>query len=157
MKTRTQIEVVGAIIGLVWALLMPMYFGYDYSTQSFTVIAIAGVVTGILVALALSKPLSKSSPWFAMCLGLLALPFGVFGFGAISGIFSLIIGLVTGSDHATIGGALSLPFYQGWMYVHMTALVCSRWYLGFIVLPLAAAMSYLLRLAIVHGVSHDAA
>lgn len=157
MKTRIRIEVIGATIGLVWALLMPMYFGYDYSTQSFTVIALAGVITGILASLALWKLLAKSSPWFAMCLGLLALPVGIFCFGAITGTFSLIVGLVTGSSHATAGGALSAPFYQGWVFVHMAAWVCSHWILGFIILPLAALMSYLLRLAIIHGVTHDAA
>jgi len=156
MKTRTRIELVGACIGLVWALMMPMYYGYDYSTQPIALIAIAGVITGILLSLALWKLLIKSSHWVALCIGLLALPLGVFCFGVICGTFSLIIGLVTGGGYVTFSGVFEVPLYEGWMFVRVTAMVCSRWYLGFIIFPLAAVMSYLLQLAILYKKSSRA-
>jgi hypothetical protein len=146
MKTRTRIELFGACIGLLWALLALYYSGDGNTIQDIAILAIAGITTGILFSLVLWKLLVISNNWVAMCLGLLALPLGVYCFGAITGVCHLIIGFVTGGDHITFSDAL----FQGRMFVRVTTFDCSHSYLGFVIFPLAAVTAYLLRLTILY-------
>ena len=83
MNTTVKVISFGVISGLIWSVI-PGVLGdlFRSGAESIEVI-IAGLLTGIIVSLALKSPLQKFGKAGTLIIGLLSLPFGAFVFGFI--------------------------------------------------------------------------
>lgn len=142
-----RITFFGVFSGLLWSSA-PIFFS-NRTPHVFVICAVAGIITGPLVAFALSRPLSRSSRWGTFLLGLLALPLGAFCFGISFGLIELVAGYPDASI-PSVSYALLAPLYFGVFYMYMAIVSSCFSYFGFISFPSALLTTYLLRLVLLY-------
>jgi hypothetical protein len=142
LTTSARIALFGVLSGLVWSAA-PICFLGTRPLGVFLFYVIAGVLTGLLVSLALYKPLARFGRFGVIPLGIFALPFGAFCFGFIFALLGMAAGDLAGRV------TWASPFYSGLFFAYMTAVTaCLSWW-GLILLPSALLTTYLFRLTIV--------
>jgi hypothetical protein len=153
VNVPTRIILFGAISGLFWSLV-PIFF-VGRAVDVAVLCLITGVITGVLLSLALCKLLPKCNRWGTVLLGIITLPVGVFCFGVfISVIFS--------ATHFITGGAfpsadyeyslnpfkvLTLAVLSGLMYASTSVYLALTTFMTFL-FPSAVLTTYLLRLTV---------
>ena len=87
MNTTAKVITFGIVSGLTWSVIPGSLNDLFQSSEESIQVVIAGLLTGVIVSLALKSPLKKFTKGWALIIGLLSLPFGAFIFGSI---FSII-------------------------------------------------------------------
>src|SRR5262245_6579300 len=75
--------VFGVVAGGLWSLLPGIFTQLSRPAEQAITVLLAGVVTGVLITLALSIPLKQAGVVRTTLLGILALPFSAFLFGVL--------------------------------------------------------------------------
>jgi hypothetical protein len=126
----------GGLTGILWSLFLSFYG--DRSFEVFLESLIAGIITGVLLSLALYLPLAVSNWWVTLLLGIVALPVGAFCFGNCIWFADKAIGVASDYSDGDPG-----PFIVGFLFA--LGSVFTR--LSFVLFPLAVGNVFLLRIA----------
>ena len=74
MSTTARVLAFGVVSGLIWSLALILLFGGSGSAGEATVVLASGNLSGVLVSVALQRPLAKFGRLGAFVAGLLSLP-----------------------------------------------------------------------------------
>ncbi len=145
MSTTARVITFGAISGPCWSFIAAVLSGLDGPFSLIATIFISGILTGILVSVALKSPLQTYGRWSCFVFGAISLPVGAFVFGVILSVVQLIASKITGSGDFPFVGSNSDPIQTGLMYAILS--VVSLFVVG--LLPLAVLTTFILR-AVIH-------
>lgn len=143
MSTTTRVITFGVFSGLIWSAIAAVLGDLFQSVGVAVTVFISGILTGILVSLALRSPLQAFGRWSSFVFGALSLPVGAFIFGVIISVVQLVASKITGTGYPVIEPTFS-PFEIGAMYAFIS--VISLFALG--LFPLAVLTTFILRAVI---------
>ena len=144
LSITSRVITFGVASGLVWSVIADGLSGLSEFRTVVTVF-ISGILTGVLVSLALKSPLQIYGRWSGFVFGTLSLPVGAFIFGVIVSCVQLLASKITGSGDFPFIGPNSDPIQTGMMYALLS--VVSLFTVG--LLPLAVLTAFILR-AVIH-------
>jgi hypothetical protein len=139
MSTTAKVLAFGVASGLLWSLLIILIFAHSIWASDIVKILVPGVLSGIIVSLALQKPLARFGRFGTVLLGLLSLPFGAFLFG----FFAESVEALT-----RVNGPGFNPFSSGLFYAGASIV-------SFYFFAPAVLTTFLLRTVVLSGRSHQ--
>jgi hypothetical protein len=89
----------GLLAGASWAVVPWATWGGLQSLRSLPLTLVTGGITGVTMALLLGRLLRGRGPAWTFALGMLALPFAAFVFGALLSSLHFVAGLTTGEPY----------------------------------------------------------
>ena len=137
----------GSLSGLLWTFAS--FWFSSRSPENLKIFLPAGIATGILISLALYKPLVKLKLPMTLVFGILVLPVAAFCFGLCVGLIESIHGYSSGGDASQSQSPASV-LYMGLLYLYGTAAACLKPLCGLILLESAVFTTWLLRLTLLH-------
>lgn len=143
MKATARILVFGVLSGLLWSAIPGVLTELFRSVGEALTVAVAGCVTGVIVSVALSRPLMFFGRPAAILLGVVSLPIGAFTFGAVLSIVQRTVLNLSGISYRFAAPDFA-PFTSGFQYA--IGSVLSVFALG--LFPLAVVTTVLLRVVI---------
>ena len=90
---RRSLVMFGLAAGLMWALTPYAFYGFR-QLDGLVTTAVAGPITGVVMAFAMAMPLRGLGREGTMVVGLFALPAGAFVFGAVLWSVSFLVAIV---------------------------------------------------------------
>jgi hypothetical protein len=137
----------GCLSGLLWTFA-PFWFS-SRSPENLKIFIPAGIATGILISLALYKPLVKSRLPTTLLFGVLALFLGALFFGFFLGLIQSIIGYPDVRGSSSSHNPLAM-LYMGLLYFGVTATICLKPLYALILVGSSVLTTWLLRLTLRH-------
>ena len=150
MSTTARITIFGALSGLIWSVVPGFICDLFKSRSEVIAVLIAGVLTGIVVSLLLSRPLRRLSRRGSLWLGALALPLGGFCFGVSISFVHLAASHIKSVAHI-FGQYPFAPLTQGVSFAVLSVISV----FAVVLFPLAIYTTFVLRRFIIHGTRHE--